>query len=147
MSKYQVLTWGHFWLSLVTMGNEMDPVPYSLCSMVLLCLSDQFLLWGNPPLLVLSKYQRRCLLLQSQVLTWWTTCTLWPAEANRILIIIIIIIVITYIYHVLINTMSAHTIHINLNRIFYKHVEHNPTKTIYIKYCGSQGLGLEPNKP
>ena len=80
------------------------------------------------------------------VLTWWTTCTLWPAEANRILIIIIIIIVIMYIYHVLINTMSAHTIHINLNRIFYKHAEHSPTKTIYVKYCGSQGLGLEPNK-
>ena len=25
-------------------------------------------------------------------------------------------------------------IHINLNMVFYTHVEHNPTKTIYIKY-------------
>ena len=25
-------------------------------------------------------------------------------------------------------------IHINLNMIFYTHVEHSPTKTIYIKY-------------
>ena len=39
-----------------------------------------------------------------------------------------------YIYHVLINTLSAHMIHINLNTIFYTHVEHSPTKTIYIKY-------------
>ena len=32
-----------------------------------------------------------------------------------------------YIYHALINTLSAHM-------IFYTHVEHSPTKTIYIKY-------------
>ena len=25
-------------------------------------------------------------------------------------------------------------IHINLNMVFYTHVEHSPTKTIYIKY-------------
>ena len=36
-----------------------------------------------------------------------------------------------YIYHVLINTLSAHMIHINLNTIFCTHVEHSPTKTIY----------------
>ena len=39
-----------------------------------------------------------------------------------------------YIYHVLINAPSAHMIHINLNMIFYTHVEHSPTKTIYIKF-------------
>ena len=39
-----------------------------------------------------------------------------------------------YIYHALINTLSAHMIHINLNMIFYTHVKHSPTKTIYIKY-------------
>ena len=39
-----------------------------------------------------------------------------------------------YIYHVLINALSAHMIHINLNMIFYTHVKHSPTKTIYIKY-------------
>ena len=39
-----------------------------------------------------------------------------------------------YIYHALINSLSAHVIHINLNMIFYTHVEHSPTKTIYIKY-------------
>ena len=44
-----------------------------------------------------------------------------------------IIIIIMYIYHVLINALSAHMIHINLNMIFYTHVEHSPTKTIYIK--------------
>ena len=41
---------------------------------------------------------------------------------------------IMYIYHALINALSAHAIHINLNTIFYTHVEHSPTKTIYIKY-------------
>ena len=39
-----------------------------------------------------------------------------------------------YIYHALINALSAHMIHINLNMIFYTHVEHSPTKTIYVKY-------------
>ena len=37
-------------------------------------------------------------------------------------------------YHALINALSAHMIHINLNMIFYTHLEHGPTKTIYIKY-------------
>ena len=44
-----------------------------------------------------------------------------------------VIIIIMYIYHALINALSAHMIHINLNMIFYTHVEHSPTKTIYIK--------------
>ena len=39
-----------------------------------------------------------------------------------------------YIYHVLINDLSAHLIHINLNTVFYTHIEHSPTKTIYIRY-------------
>ena len=34
----------------------------------------------------------------------------------------------------LINALSAHTIHMNLNMIFYTLVDHRPTKTIYIKY-------------
>ena len=42
--------------------------------------------------------------------------------------------IIMYIYHALVNTRSAHMIHTNLNMIFYTHVEHSPTKTIYIKY-------------
>ena len=45
---------------------------------------------------------------------------------------------IMYIYHALINALSAHMIHINLNMIFYTHVEHSPTKTIYIKYYTKQ---------
>ena len=45
-----------------------------------------------------------------------------------------IILIIMYIYHALINALSAHMIHINLNIILYTHVEHSPTKTIYIKY-------------
>ena len=41
---------------------------------------------------------------------------------------------IVYIYHALINALGTHMIHINLNMIFYTHVEHSPTKTVYIKY-------------
>ena len=37
--------------------------------------------------------------------------------------LIIIIIIIMYIYHALINALSAHMIHINLNMIFYTHVK------------------------
>ena len=43
------------------------------------------------------------------------------------------IIIIMYIYHALINALSAHMIHINLNIIFYTQVEYSPTKPIYIK--------------
>ena len=45
-----------------------------------------------------------------------------------------IIIIIMYIYHVLISALSTHMIHTNLNIMFYTHVEHGLTKTIYIKY-------------
>ena len=40
-----------------------------------------------------------------------------------------IIMIIMYIYPAFINAPSAHMIHINLNMIFYTHVEHSPTKT------------------
>ena len=39
-----------------------------------------------------------------------------------------------YIYHVLINALRAHRIHINLSTIFYTHVEDSPTKTIYTRH-------------
>ena len=39
------------------------------------------------------------------------------------------LIIIMYIYHALINALSAHMIHINLNMIFYTHVKHSPTTT------------------
>ena len=38
-----------------------------------------------------------------------------------------------YIYHVLINALSVHMIHINLNTIFYTHVGHSPTKNNHNK--------------
>ena len=43
-------------------------------------------------------------------------------------------IIIMYSYRALVNALSAHMIHINLNMIFYPHVEHSRTETIYIKY-------------
>ena len=45
-----------------------------------------------------------------------------------------LIIIIMYIYHALITALSAHMIYMNLNMIFYTHVEHSPTKSFYIKY-------------
>ena len=36
-----------------------------------------------------------------------------------------VIVIIMYIYRALINALSAHMIHINLNTILYTHVEHN----------------------
>ena len=39
-----------------------------------------------------------------------------------------------YIYHALINALCAHMMHVNVNMTFYTHVQHSPTKTIYIKY-------------
>ena len=51
-----------------------------------------------------------------------------------IIVIIIVLIIIMYTYHALSNALSAHIIHINLNMMLYTHVEHSPTKTIYIKY-------------
>ena len=39
-----------------------------------------------------------------------------------------------YIYHALISVLSAHMIHININMIFYTHVEHSPTKTTHTKH-------------
>ena len=42
-----------------------------------------------------------------------------------------------YIYHALINALSTHMIYINLNTIFYTHIEDSPssTKTICIRHC------------
>ena len=37
-----------------------------------------------------------------------------------------------HIYQALINALSTHMEHINLTMIFYTHVQHSPTKTIYI---------------
>ena len=45
----------------------------------------------------------------------------------------IIEIITMYIYHALTNAMSAHMIYINLNMIFYTHIEHSLTKAIYIR--------------
>ena len=39
-----------------------------------------------------------------------------------------------YTYHVLIDTLGTHMMHINLNTIFYIHVEHSPTKTVCVLY-------------
>ena len=49
-------------------------------------------------------------------------------------IVIFIVIIIRYIYLRLINALSTHIVQINLNMIFYTHVEHSPIKNNYMKY-------------
>ena len=61
-------------------------------------------------------------------------CPLYKELRQKYIHRYLIIIIIMHIYHALINALSAHMIHIKLNMIFYTHVEHSPTKTIYIKY-------------
>ena len=60
-------------------------------------------------------------------LDFHTAPELWEARSSSVIIIM-------YIYHALINALSAHVVRINLKMIFYTHVEHSPTKTIYMKY-------------
>ena len=43
-----------------------------------------------------------------------------------------------HIYHALINTLSSHMIHINLNMIFYAYVEYSDT--IKKKLCRHVGM-------
>ena len=72
-----------------------------------------------------SRQNQRGILKRSptfQVSTLFSS-TSWTDQA--------LIIIIMYIYHALINAISAHIIHINLNMIFYTHAEHSPTKTIF----------------
>ena len=42
-------------------------------------------------------------------------------------------IIIIIMYHVLMNALSAHMIHVNLNMIFYTYAEHSPIKTTHTK--------------
>ena len=56
------------------------------------------------------------------------------------------VIIIIYIYHALINALSAHMLHINPNIIFYKHVEHSPTKTTHTKHHTEKQTTPPPKK-
>ena len=44
------------------------------------------------------------------------------------------VLLLLYIYHALINALSAHMIRINLNMTFYTHVEHSSTRTTHTKH-------------
>ena len=57
----------------------------------------------------------------------WKTLTDWTLSTNGTLNSIII-----NNNNALINALSAHMIHVNLNMIFLTYVEHSPTETIYI---------------
>ena len=74
-----------------------------------------------------------CLFVNA-VYEWNVTKTNSCVQFNVIIITIIttLLLLLLYIYHALINALSAHMIHINLHMIFYTHVEHNPTNTLAI---------------
>ena len=91
-----------------------------VCTCVCVC----FQIPSGPPACGLPagtwEEQPPALLVPGPVLTFLSICLGW-------------IIIIVYIYHALINTPTAHMIHINLNMIFYTHVEHSP-KTTHTNY-------------
>ena len=69
-------------------------------------------------------------LKRGKVFSWVSIC-MATMHTKRLHFLNSFLIIIMYIYHALINALSAHMIHINLNMIFYTHVKHSPTKTIY----------------
>ena len=89
---------------------------------------------------LLSAWLRRVFLGVLRLHCWWLFCQLVRAAVSASCDVENqrteeeFILIIMYIYHALINALSAYMIHINLNMIFYTRVEHSPTKTIYIKY-------------
>ena len=67
---------------------------------------------------------------------------IWTSRVPRYhLELNISIIMLLYLYHTLINALSAHIIHNNLNTIFYTDVEDSPTKTIYIRHMETHTHG------
>ena len=100
--------------------------------------------WGeNQPNLLLTD-ERGCVFIKSLCplrvslglirVASSTASQLLQSGANHGANFILLLLIIMYIYHALINVLSAHMIHINLNMIFYTHAEHSPTKTICIMY-------------
>ena len=47
---------------------------------------------------------------------------------------LLLLLLIMYIYHALINALSTHMVHINLNMIFYWYIEHNSTQATCTKH-------------
>ena len=75
-------------------------------------------------------------------LSLYSTEVVFIQQSLSLPTIVVFIIIIMYIYHALINALSAHMIHINLNMIFYTHVKHSPTKTIYTHTNRPKGIPL-----
>ena len=73
--------------------------------------------------------------MTTSVASEWRLCVLSRLFICVVQIVCVIktvcIIIIMYIYHALINTLSAHMMHIKLNTIFYTHVEHLPKQFTY----------------
>ena len=72
----------------------------------------------------------------------WTNSSYKSESASRPIPFVTLIIM--CIYHALINAFSSQMIHINLTVIFCTHVEHSPTKTIYIKYYTKKNTKKPP---
>ena len=56
------------------------------------------------------------------------------------MMMMMMMIIIIIIYNTLIDALSVHMIHTNLNTIFHTHVEHSPANAIYMKYYGKEKL-------
>ena len=108
--------WPHSSWALVTVSSQL-PILYPFLSS--LAVFTQ--VFSSVPLDLQFDEKDR----SKQFSVHWSACAVFIHTKCGLLPILII----TYIYHVLINALSAHMIHINLNMIFYTHVEYSPTKT------------------
>ena len=64
-----------------------------------------------------------------------------------IVVVVVLIIIILYIYHALINALSAHMIHVNLNMIFYTLVFLLCPLPLVFIFVSSFSLSLSPSLP
>ena len=112
------------------------PQPTSSLSKVFDVLQIQALVYDIlPPTIAITGYALGVVVVVVVCLFVCLGCFVWLVGwLVVVFLLLLLIIIIMYIYHALINALSAHMIHINLNMIFYTHVEHSPIKTIYIKY-------------
>ena len=130
-TKYEVIRWKHVELE----DNYQHFCGWLFCLFVCCCCRcfwavTLYYRWNSCTLMYIHPVPTP-LKTVSALPFLWNSLPKWALCQYTILVVIIII---THIYHALIDALSAHMIHINLNTKLYPHVVHIPTKTIYIKY-------------
>ena len=78
---------------------------------------------------MLEVSQQRCTNTNTMLVLFSQITTL-----ESVMLEVCVMIIIMYIYHALINALSAHMMLINLNMIFHTHAEQSPNKTTHTKH-------------